>query len=228
VHGDDAVEARALSTPDEELLVVEGLQVGLGQWCVDLYTLTLPERVEAPVAPRATPPFEPEPVPLAFEVCVSGVRAVGGCVVPDPSVLGVLEVGAFGFAPVIGMVLVAVGAAPVGVVGLVAVGSPVVVVPVVGGVPGVVVAGVVVADGVVGVGLAAGSLFRLSGSTTSESDRGCRRVSVLAGVLVRVLRERPLAVICGRRVGATAGAPCEAGSEPAETAGATAMADAAA
>jgi hypothetical protein len=42
VYGDDAVEARALPPPDEDLLVIEGLQVGLGQRCVDLYTLTLP------------------------------------------------------------------------------------------------------------------------------------------------------------------------------------------
>jgi hypothetical protein len=84
VHGDDAVEARALPAPDEELLVIEGLQVGLGQRRVDLYTLTLPRRVEAPVAPRATPPFEPERVPLVFEVWVSGERAVGGSVAGEP------------------------------------------------------------------------------------------------------------------------------------------------
>jgi hypothetical protein len=172
VHGDDAVEARALSAPDQELLVVEGVQVGLGQRCFDLYTLTLPGWVEAPVAPRATPPFEPEPVPL--EVCVSGVRAAGGGVVPEPSVLPVLDVGAFGTVPVVGTVLVPVGDMPVGVVGLVVVGTPVVVVPVAGGVPGVVAVGVVVVDGVVVVvGLAAGSVFRLSGSTTSEIGRGC-------------------------------------------------------
>jgi hypothetical protein len=42
MHGDDAVEARPLPTPDEDLLMIEGLQVGFGQRCVDLYTLTLP------------------------------------------------------------------------------------------------------------------------------------------------------------------------------------------
>ena len=86
MDSDDAAETRALSTPYEELLVIEGLQVGLGQRCIDLYALTLPGRVEAPVAPRATPPFEPE-VALVFEVCVSGVRADGDGVVPAPPVL---------------------------------------------------------------------------------------------------------------------------------------------
>jgi hypothetical protein len=197
VHGDDAVEAGALSAPDQELLVVEALQVGLGQRCVDLNTLTLPGRVEAPVAPSATPPFAPF-VPLVFEVWVSGERAVGGCVVPDPSVLDVGVLG--GTVALIGTVLVPVGVVPVGTGGLVVVGAPVVVVPVAGGLPGVVVDGVVV-DGVVVAGLpAAGSLFRLSGSITSEIGRGCRPASVVVGVgeLLLDLLARSLAVFWGR------------------------------
>jgi hypothetical protein len=233
VHGDDAVEARAPPAPDEELLVVEGLQVGLGQRCVDLYTLTLPGRVEAPVAPRATPPFEPELVPLVFEVSVSGVRSDDGCVAPEPPVLAV---GAFGIVPAIGTVLVPVGAVPVGVVGVVVVGMPVVVVPVAGGVPGVVADGVVVVDGVVVlvVGLPAGSLFMLSGSTTSEIGRGRRRMSVVVGVLVLVLvlPDNALAVIWGRCAGAVATAASESESgvepEPPEAVGGATPADAAA
>jgi hypothetical protein len=174
VHGDDAVEARALPAADQELLVIEGLQIGLGQRRVDLYTLTPPARVDEPVAPSATAPLEP--VPLVVEVLVSGESAVG-CGAPEPSVLPVLEVGSLGGAtPEIGTVPVPVVVLPVGVVGLGVVGVPVVGTPVAVGLPGVVVDGVVV---VVVVGLAAGSLLRLSGSTTSEIGRGCGRLPVL-------------------------------------------------
>jgi hypothetical protein len=226
VHGDDAAEARALSAPDQELLVIEGVQVGLGQRWVDLYTLTLPRRIEAPVAPSATPPVELEPVPL--EVCVSGVRAAGGGVVPEPPVLPVLDVGSFGTVPVVGTVLVPVGAMPVGFVGLVVVGTPVVVVPVAGGVPGVVAVGVVLVDGVVVVvGLAAGSVFKLSGSTSSEIGRGCCRVSVVVGVLVLVLElfDRPLAVIWGWPAGVAVVAATGVESGLSEAVGVAALAD---
>jgi hypothetical protein len=216
-----------VSAPDNELLVVEDLQVGLGQRCVDLYTLTLPGRVDAPVAPRATPPFEPF-VPLVFEVWVSGVRAVGGCVLPDPSVLPVLGGGVLGGSvPLLGTVIVPVGVVPVGTVGLVVVGAPVGVVPVAGGLPGVVVDGVVAVGVVVVVGLpAAGSLFRLSGSITSEIGSGCRRVWAVVGVdeVLPELLDWALAVIWGRGAGAVAAA-AGVSSEPADAAAAPAVVD---
>jgi hypothetical protein len=220
VHGHDAVEARALSAPDKELLVIEGLRVGLGQRCVDLYTRTLLGRVEAPVAPRATAPLEPEFVPLVFEVWVSGERAVGADVVPDPPVVPVFAAGVFdGAAPVLGTVLVPVGVAGVGVVGLVVVGTPVVVVA--GGLPAVVVdvvvVGVVVDGVVVVVGLpAAGSLFRLSGSISSEIGSRRRRVSVVDRAGPLELSASAPAVICKRRSGAGVVA-AETGCEAAET-----------
>jgi len=217
VHGHDAVEARALSAPDKELLVIEGLRPVLGQRCVDLYTRTLLGRVEAPVAPRATAPLEPELVPLVFEVWVSGERAVGADVVPDPPVVPLLAGGVFGgAAPLLGTVLVPVGVAGVGVVGLVVVGTPVVVA---GGLPGVVVGVVVVVDRVVVVvGLpAAGSLFRLSGSISSEIGSGRRRVSVVERAGPLELSASAPAVICKRRSGAGVVA-AETGCEAAETA----------
>lgn len=162
--------------------MIEGLQIGLGQRCVDLYTLTLPARVDEPVAPRATAPLDP--VPLVVEVLVSGDSAVG-CVAPEPPVLPVLDVGSLGgTTPAIGTVPVPVVVVPVGVAGLGVVGAPVVGTPVAVGLPGVVVDGVVV---VVVPGLAAGSLLRLSGSTTSEIGRGCGRLSVLPLVAPLVL-----------------------------------------
>jgi hypothetical protein len=226
VHGDDAIEARALPAPDHELLVIEGLQIGLGQRRVDLYTLTLPARVDEPVAPSATAPFDP--VLLVFEVLVSGESAVGG-VTPEPSVLPVLLGGT---TPAIGAVPVPVGVVSVGVVGLGVVGAPVTGAAVAVGLPGVVVVGVVVGVVVV-VGLpAAGSLFRLSGSTTSEIGRGCGRLSVIRLVLVRVRVRVPVlellgtapAVIWGGGAGAVA-TGAGAGSESTEAAAAVAAAE---
>jgi hypothetical protein len=222
VHGDDAIEARALPAPDHELLVIEGLQIGLGQRRVDLYTLTLPARVDEPVAPSATAPLDP--VLLVFEVLVSGESAVGG-VTPEPSVLPVLLGGT---TPAIGTVPVPVGVVSVGVVGLGVVGAPVTGAPVAVGMPGVVVVGVVVGVVVV-VGLpAAGSLFRLSGSTTSEIGRGCGRLSVIRLVRVRVpvleLLGTAPAVIWGGGAGAVA-TGAGAGSESTETAAAVAAAE---
>jgi hypothetical protein len=147
------------------------------------------------VAPRATPPFEPELVPLVFEVCVSGERAVGAGAVTEPPVVPVLVVGGVGGTVlVLGTVLVPVGLVAVGAAGLVVVGAPVVVVPF----AGVVVDGVVVDGPVVVVGLpAAGSVFRLSGSTTSEigSEGRCVRVRVDVLVLDVELLDRALALI---------------------------------
>jgi hypothetical protein len=219
VHGDDAIETRALPAPDQELLVIEGLQVGLGQRRVDLYTLTLPARVDEPVAPRATAPLGL--VPLVGEVLVSGESAVGG-VAPEPPVLPVLDVGSLGgTTPAIGTVPVPVVVVPVGVVGLGVVGAPVVGTPVAVGLPGVVVDGVVV---VVVVGLAAGSLLRLSGSTTSEIGRGCGRLSVLRLVVAPVLEllGTECAVIWGAGAGAVV-AGAGAGPDSTEAAAAAAV-----
>jgi hypothetical protein len=218
VHGDDAIQARALPTPDQELLVIEGLQIRLGQRRVDLYTLTLLGRVDEPVAPRATAPFDP--VPLVVEVLVSGESAVGG-VAPEP-VLPVLEVGSLGgTTPAIGTVPVPVVVVPVGVVGLGVVGAPVVGTPVAVGLPGVVVDGVVV---VVVPGLAAGSLLRLSGSTTSEIGRGAGRLSVLrlAAPPVLELLETECAVVWGAGAGGVV-AGAGTGSDSAEATAAAAV-----
>jgi hypothetical protein len=219
MHGDDAIEARALPAPDQELLVIEGLQVGLGQRCVDLYTLTLPGRVDEPVAPRATAPLDP--VPLVVEVFVSGESAVG-CGALEPPVLPVPGVGSLGgTTPGIGTVPVPVVVVPVGVVGLGVVGAPVVGIPVDVGLPGVVVDGVVV---VVVPGLAAGSLLRLSGSTTSEIGRGCGRLSALRLVAPPVLEllGTECAVIWGAGAGAVV-AGAGAGLDATEAAAAAAV-----
>jgi hypothetical protein len=164
------------------------------------------------VAPRATAPLEPEFVPLVFEVWVSGERAVGADVVPELPVVPVLAGGVFGgAAPLLGTVLVPVGVAGVGVVGLVVVGTPVVVVA--GGLPGVVVDGVVVVVGLP----AAGSVFRLSGSISSEIGSKRRRVSVVDRAVPLELSARAPAVICKRRSGAGVVA-AETGCEAAEAA----------
>lgn len=210
--------------------MIEGLQIRLGQRRVDLYTLTLPARVDEPVAPRATAPLDP--VVLVFEVLVSGERAVGG-VAPEPALLPVLPVLLGGITPAIGTVPVPVVVVPAGVVGLGVVGTPLVGAPVAVGLPGAVVVGVVVGVVVVVELPAAGSVFRLSGSITSEIGRGCGRLSLVgpvpALVLVLVLVLEPLgtepAVIWGGGAAGAVAADTGAGSESTEATAAVAAAD---
>jgi hypothetical protein len=148
--------------------------------------------VEDPVALSATAPPEREPVPLVFEVWVSGARPVDGWPLPVVFVVGV--VGAGVVAVVVGTVpvLPVDGGAPVPVVGVAVVGAVLDVVGtvlvVVGTVP--VLPGVVVDGGLVpAVELPAAGLFRLSGSITSEMGSGCRGAAVVGRLLVRVLPE---------------------------------------
>jgi hypothetical protein len=188
VHGDDRVQARPRPAANHQFLVIEGLEVGLGQRCDDLYTLTVDRRVEEPVEPRATLPAER--CGLVFDVCVRGVRPFGGIGWPvvelGAPVVPVVDVPAPGdvTVPAPGVVTVPPGPAVVDVPVVevpVVVGTVVVVVPVVVGVVVVPVGVVVVVVPVVAGPLSAGVL---SGSISSEIGRGCRAGPPVPGAAV--------------------------------------------
>lgn len=172
MHGNDAVQAGAPSAPDEQLLVVEPLEVGLGQLPVVVYTATVPDRMGDPVAPLAAPPPEPAltdpPVAVAFVGTVPPPAVVPlpvplAPVVPEvpvvPLVAGDPELPGIGW--VTGGVVVGVGDVPIGRVG---VPAGVVGLPSVGGVEGWL-------PTVGSVAVSGGSLM-LSGSISSDSGSG--------------------------------------------------------